>query len=48
VAVLSRNADSMHKLANSLGPEERIRGYPCDVGSDVAVHNALLAIQNGF
>jgi NADP-dependent 3-hydroxy acid dehydrogenase YdfG len=45
VAVLSRNADSMKKLAVSLGPTEKVRGYPCDVGSDEAVQTALETIK---
>ena len=48
VAVLSRSADSIVKLASSIGPEEKIRGYPCDVTSDEAVQSALTAIQNDF
>jgi NAD(P)-dependent dehydrogenase (short-subunit alcohol dehydrogenase family) len=46
VAVLSRNAESMVKLAASLGPTDKVRGYPCDVGSDDAVQSALAAIQS--
>lgn len=48
VAVLSRSADSIVTLASSIGPEEKIRGYPCDVTSDEAVNSALMAIQNDF
>ena len=46
VAVLSRNADSMQQLAASLGPTDKVRGYPCDVGSDAAVQTALATIQS--
>ena len=48
VAVLSRNADSMSKLAESLGSTETIRGYPCDVASDAAVQSALEAVRQDF
>ena len=45
VAVLSRSADAMNKLAASLGPEDSIKGYPCDVTSDDAVAAAFENIQ---
>jgi NAD(P)-dependent dehydrogenase (short-subunit alcohol dehydrogenase family) len=48
VAVLSRNLESITTLAASLGPEEKIRGYSCDVGSDDAVKTALDAIRKDF
>ena len=46
VAVCSRNADAMNKLADSLGPPDRVRGYPCDVTSDAAVTLAFETIKN--
>lgn len=45
VAVLSRNADAMQKLAASLGSDDKVRGYPCDVCSDEAVKTALENIK---
>jgi NAD(P)-dependent dehydrogenase (short-subunit alcohol dehydrogenase family) len=48
VAVCSRSAESMAKLAGSLGSNNDVRGYPCDVGSDEAVKTALTAIENDF
>lgn len=45
VAVVSRNADAMQTLAASLGSDDKIRGYPCDVTSDEAVETALANIQ---
>ena len=45
VAVLSRSADAMKTLAASLGSDDKVRGYPCDVGSDEAVRTALDSIQ---
>lgn len=45
VAVLSRNAEAMQKLAVALGPHDKIRGYACDVASDEAVQASLASIQ---
>jgi NAD(P)-dependent dehydrogenase (short-subunit alcohol dehydrogenase family) len=45
VAVCSRNADAMNKLAESLGPSDKVRGYPCDVTSDAAVTCAFESIK---
>lgn len=45
VAVCSRNADAMNKLAESLGPPDKVRGYPCDVTSDTAVMLAFETIK---
>jgi NADP-dependent 3-hydroxy acid dehydrogenase YdfG len=48
VAVLSRSKDSMDTLAATLGPNDRVRGYPCDVTSDGDVAAALDAIRTDF
>ena len=45
VAVLSRSAEAMKKLAASLGPEDTIKGYSCDVTSDEAVAAAFENIE---
>lgn len=48
VAVLSRNQDSMTKMASSLGPLDIARGYSCDVSSDDSVKAAFANIQKDF
>lgn len=48
VAICSRNVDSMTKLASSLGPPDKIRGYACDVTVDDSVTAAVSKIKEEF
>lgn len=48
VAVTSRSAEKMADLAASLGPTDKIKGYACDVTSDVSVDAAVETIKKDF